>query len=609
MKTQDITKSQTIFESIGQGDPYFESWQRDIHPILCEVALNPDQIQQLFKNVEAGSRTALGRGIDTVKGAVDKVSDAWFNKFGGMLQQSAPVKAFDQKYEKIKNDIAAANPNLAAKLAKYGEFAKNNPNLHKFLLAIAGSAASALGVAAAGGIGAGALAVGTGVGVATGIINIADRLLQGQAASTAIGRGATAGAIAGLTAASVRAAADLAKNLDAVKTIRSSYRVTSDGTNGFFDFFLKKEDYNKYVDGLDAIKSTVSKVSFMDNPDAYFAASSAADKEKLKLLQKFYAMASTPEYQEAARKAAKVVIEPNAIQKAVASVARMAAIMNPVISAALGQAAGGAGEKPAAPTTPAAPETPPTATPAAPAKESRDYKKVRQIFESVEANWHDYCLKKQFSIMMEADPARPGFFKRMAQKFTQKITVDQLQAEWEKQGQPQDSEQIAQLLQSIGVNKEVIDKTYSDLSLPAPTTVTAAEPSLDANAAATTSTTSTANAAPTTATTSTANAAPTTANTSITTATTSTANAAPGTTTMTTAPGDIFKDPDALLKSFDDWLNAGNNITPGLRAALRQALLDVGFVKIESRRQKLERIITETQKLKKQVNLIKRQQK
>ena len=191
----------SIFESIGQGDSYFRTWEKEIHPVLCEVAMNPAQIQQLFKDIESGAgRSGLGKAVDAVKGAKDKISDVWFNKFGGMLQSSAPVQAFDQKWEDIKSKIAAKNPNLAAQLAKYGKFAQNNPNLHKFLLAIAGSAAAALGVAVAGGVGAGALAVGTGAGVATGILNIADRLLQGQKASTAIGRGATTGAIAGLAA-------------------------------------------------------------------------------------------------------------------------------------------------------------------------------------------------------------------------------------------------------------------------------------------------------------------------------------------------------------------------------------------------------------------------
>lgn len=198
MRLHQAIGQKTIFESIGNSDPYFSRWQREIHPILCEVALQPEQIDQLFKSIErGGGRSLLGKAKD----ALDKGSDLWFNKFGGMLQNSGPVQAFDQKYNELKSSISKKNPKLAAQLAKYGEFAKNNPKTHKFLLAIAGSVAAALGVAVAGGVGAGALSVGTGVGVATGILNIADRLLQGQKASTAIGRGATTGAIAGLTAA------------------------------------------------------------------------------------------------------------------------------------------------------------------------------------------------------------------------------------------------------------------------------------------------------------------------------------------------------------------------------------------------------------------------
>lgn len=213
-KIDEIENSnqKTIFESIGRGDEYFVVWEREIHPVLCEVALNPDQIQQLFKDIEKGAgRSGFGKAVDAVKGAADKVGDVWFNKFGGMLQSSGPVQAFDQKWEEIKSSIAAKNPGLASKLAKYGEFAQNNPKLHKFLLAIGGSVAAALGVALAGGVGAGALAVGTGAGIATGIVNIADRLLQGQKASTAIGRGATTGAIAGLSAALATKVADMVK--------------------------------------------------------------------------------------------------------------------------------------------------------------------------------------------------------------------------------------------------------------------------------------------------------------------------------------------------------------------------------------------------------------
>lgn len=213
MRLYQAIGQQTIFESIGGSDPYFRKWQREIHPVLCEVALQPDQINQLFKSIEkGGGRSLLGKAKDAVSGVTDKISDVWFNKFGGMLQNSGPVQAFDQKWEDLKSSIAAKHPNLAAKLAKYGQFAENNPTLHKFLLALGSSVAAALGVAVAGGVGAGALAVGTGTGVAVGILNIADRLLQGQKASTAIGRGATTGAVAGLAAGVMSGIANMVKN-------------------------------------------------------------------------------------------------------------------------------------------------------------------------------------------------------------------------------------------------------------------------------------------------------------------------------------------------------------------------------------------------------------
>jgi hypothetical protein len=65
---------------------------------LCEVALTPDQIQQLFTTVEKGQ---IVHCLAKSKMLPGKISDAWFNKFGACLQSSTPVKAFDQKFEEI----------------------------------------------------------------------------------------------------------------------------------------------------------------------------------------------------------------------------------------------------------------------------------------------------------------------------------------------------------------------------------------------------------------------------------------------------------------------------------------------------------------------------
>ena len=407
----------SIFESIGQGDQYFRTWERDIHPILCEVALQPDQIQQLFKSIETGAgRSMLGKAGDAVGAAKDKISDVWFNKFGGMLQSSAPVQAFDQKFEEIKASIAAKNPQLAAKLAKYGEFAKNNPNLHKFLLAIAGSAAAALGVAVAGGIGATALAVGTGTGIAVGIVNIADRLLQGQKASTAIGRGATAGAIAGITAGSLAKLGNWLGGLrekaipfgpkDAgLETI--SYQATKRISAGGTQWDQMVQNFNVTVDPehASAVRSAVNAIK-------------AGDPSGFDRLKEVAQVINSKEYKEGIKAtlgaAKEYAFSNDSLLQWIKGVTQVASTVG---GAAAGQAAGAAGQKPAAPV-----------------KESLNRNQLNELF-GITGN---------------------------------KVDANTLEKAWKKAGSPMDSEEVAKILQSAGVDPAVISKTYTDMSLPEP---------------------------------------------------------------------------------------------------------------------------------------------
>ena len=407
----------SIFESIGQGDQYFSTWEKEIHPVLCEVALAPDQIQQLFTTIEKGAgRSALGKAGDMVKGAKDKISDAWFNKFGGMLQSSGPVQAFDQKFEDIKSKIAAKNPELAAKLAKYGEFAKNNPKLHKFLLGIAGSAAAALGVALAGGIGAGALAVGTGAGIATGIINIADRLLQGQKASTAIGRGATAGAIAGISAAAMTGIGNWAAGLRE-KSIpigdTGLEQITYKATRKLSSFGMEQVDmtqgFNVTVD-KDAASAIRSAVNAMQNGD------SSAFSQLQEVGRLIHSADYKARMKDIAGLAKDVAYNNDSLLQWIKGLTQAAASVG---GAAAGQAAGAAGEKPAAP---------------APVKESLNNRQLNELF-GITGN---------------------------------KVDASKLQKAWTKAGSPTDSEEVAKILQSAGVDPAVISQAYTDMSLPAP---------------------------------------------------------------------------------------------------------------------------------------------
>ena len=402
----------SVFESLGRGDAYFETWEREIHPVLCEVAMDPAQVKQLFTSIEKNAgRSTLGKAGDALKGAKDKVSDVWFNKFGGMLQSSAPVQAFDQKFEDIKSKIAAKNPELAAKLAKYGEFAKQNPKLHKFLLGIAGSAAAALGVALAGGIGAGALAVGTGAGIATGIINIADRLLKGEKASTAIGRGATAGAVAGITAAAMTGIGNWAAGLRE-KSIpigdtgleQISYKATKKLSSGGMEWDQMTQGFNVTVD-KEAASGIRSAVNAMQNGD------SSAFTELQRLGRMVHSAEYKAQMKDIAGAVKDIALSNDSLLQWIKGLTQAASAVGGAVA---GQAAGAAGEKPAAPVA-----------------ESLNRAQLNELF-GITGN---------------------------------KVDVSKLEKAWTKAGSPTDSEEIKQILVSAGVDEQLVATAFADLGI------------------------------------------------------------------------------------------------------------------------------------------------
>jgi hypothetical protein len=437
----------SIFESIGHGDVYFTTWEKEIHPILCEVALTPDQIQQLFTAVEKGSdRTLLGK----VKDAPGKISDAWFNKFGGMLQSSTPVKAFDQKFEEIKSKIAAENPKLAASLAKYGEYAKNNPKLHKFLLGIAGSVAAALGVAVAGGIGASVLAIGTGTAIAVGIVNIADRLLQGQKASTAIGRGATAGIVAGISAAAMAGIGKWAAGLreksipiaDGLEKI--SYKATRELSSYGMEMKEMTQGFDVVVDA-DAASAIRAAVNGIKNGD-----SSAFGQ-----LQDLGRLVHSADYKarmkDVAGFAKDMAFNNDSLLQWIKGLTQAATAVG---GAAAGQAAGAAGEKAA---TPAPKEG------FAPTGKKLSEGQVYMIFNRV-------CAQQQLTegpmdFIKGAAAKGMDKLKTVGKNLTTKFTADKLNSAWTKAGSPTDSEEVAKILTAAGVSDDVIKTVYTDLKI------------------------------------------------------------------------------------------------------------------------------------------------
>jgi hypothetical protein len=437
-------------------DSYNLHWMREIHPTLMEVALSPEQVKQLFKSIETtaseqgSNRTLAGKAVDKAGEISEKVKDLWFNKLGGALSQSGPVKAFDAKYEEIKAKVAAENPKLAEALGKYKQFADNNPKLQKFLLMVAASVAGALGLAVAGGAAAGIAATGLGVGAGVAIVNIVDRLLKGEKASTAIGRGATAGIVAGLTAAGVKAAGDLiTAGMDALKG-QSNEIVFQDNI-----FKVTPEDMERVKDAFGNYQSVAGDA--IGNPaELMNAINSPESKAYFDLMKELAQKAATdPDYQQAAFDAAVGIASKNlSIDQMVVGAQEVLKAVTPVAAAAAGQAAGGAGEK----------------------KESY-YLQTRPLSEG-----QVYLLLKKISEQQELTEGPMDLLKKGAGKvagavgkglsavgkqITTNATYPKLLAAWKLEGSPTDSEELRKFLTNYGgITPEVINTVYTQMKLP-----------------------------------------------------------------------------------------------------------------------------------------------
>jgi len=466
-----------ILESFNLKDPYYDNWAKEIHPILIEAALDAQKINALFKSIEqaatasGGNRTAVGKAKDAAGEISDKIKDAWFNKLGGALQQSGPVKSFDAKYEEIKNKIAAENPDLATSLAKYKQFADDNPKLQKFLMMIAASIAGALGLAVAGGAAAGIAATGLGVGAGVAIVNIADRLLKGEKASTAIGRGGTAGLVAGLTAAGVKAAGDLiTAGMDALKG-QSNEIIFQDNI-----FKVTPEDMERVKDAFSNYQAAAGDA--VGNPaELMNAINSPESKAYFDLMKELAQKAATdPDYQQAAFDAAVGIASKNlSIDQMVVGAQEVLKAVTPVAAAAAGQAAGSAGEKKPMPTEALAYNLKPLSE----AQCGYLFKQicltnVRMINEGIIWEKNDPNQPKQS--FLQKVTAKAG---EIGKNITTKVTASKLMSAWKKAGSPQDSDEIAEFLKQQGVNPDVISSTYSSMRLPAPGTKQQIQSSVD----------------------------------------------------------------------------------------------------------------------------------
>lgn len=167
------TKSMMLWESAGQS--------------IAEAQLTPQQITQLFQQIEqgataaGGNRTLIGKGKD-VASAVNKA----YQDLKGKVENSATMQYFDQKYEEAAAKLKQATGGDAGVMKyveKYRSFAKKHPVAQSLIY---GALIAAAGISGAGAGGAAAL----------GLLKMTDKLLQGEKFSKAAIAGAETGALA-----------------------------------------------------------------------------------------------------------------------------------------------------------------------------------------------------------------------------------------------------------------------------------------------------------------------------------------------------------------------------------------------------------------------------
>ena len=173
----------------------------NVERIVLEAELTPDQIKQVFANVEkgateaGGNRTAVGKGADAVKNTAGAIK-AEIDKLGSAIKNAGPVQNMDAKFKELKTKIGEKDSKVVSAVKAVSDWAKENPGKASVAVAILTAAA--------------ALAGGPLGGLVGGFLGRATKdILQGKDLSTAIGKSAMTGAVGAAAGGAIELIGDL----------------------------------------------------------------------------------------------------------------------------------------------------------------------------------------------------------------------------------------------------------------------------------------------------------------------------------------------------------------------------------------------------------------
>lgn len=534
----DLTKEQKII---------VEAIYKTCHPLI-EASLTPDQIQQIFTDVETGAtqaggnRTLIGKGKDAVTAANDIV-----NKVGAWLQNTTPVQNFDNKFETLKTTVANKFPNLAKNVEALGNWAKQNPGKTAAVVGVMTALAS-LAAGPAGGAIAGQVLQGT------------VSLLKGEKLSTAIGKGVKTGVLGYLSGKAFEVLGDwLAGFRERAIPVgpkdagleQVSWGATQKLTAPGFS-------HTETLQGFDVIVFRHNK----EEIEQAMAAISNGQPGGFAQLREIADSIRTPEYRSAIQRmlsdAKAEKLANDGLLKWINGVAQAGqAISQGAV------AAGGAGSAQATNKTESTKLT---------------VAQINKIFE--------HCGKKKIT---EGPLDKiSGALSQFGKNLTTKVTADKLNQAWVRAGKPTDSSDIIKILHDSGVSDSVLTPIFKELNIDiASPTAQPTEP-----ASSPTSTTNPTPAQPSydelmamVPKMSVADAKQLSVYIDGLEATGAT-SAGSTTSAAGAASADLFKNPQNLAAAWDAYKEAGGKFTPALRQTIKDIWMNMGGIKAESKNYK-----------------------
>jgi len=390
---------------------------------LKEAALTADQIQQIFQSVEQGAtdagdnRTMLGKGKDATV-AIKKAYDDLVTK----VQTSGPVKGADAMYDsavaKIEAGLGGPDNAINKVIQKYRKFAKEHPVAQSLIYSVLIAAAGISGV-------------GLGGAAVLGLLKMADKLLQGEKFSTAVGKGLATGATA-------YAAGQIGQALKGKPEVDVPTDEIPTGFNA------RPDDYASAVTApADVVSKGAGAVmkSAMSAGRNYAENGGLTDASSIQSAAEEFGNALAAQGLQGAR------------------VQTMVDIFKTSAKGAAARALGGTAQSSMGGALQAV-----TNSINRPGKKLSEGQ-VYMIFNRVARG----------NITEGPMDAIKGFagkamdkIKTVGTNLTTKITADKLNSAWQKAGAPTDTDELAQFLEKQGINPAIIKQTFVGMKLPAP---------------------------------------------------------------------------------------------------------------------------------------------